>query len=37
MTKSEERRRQREIGFALLVGAAVLAVLLGLIVYRGLP
>lgn len=32
MTRKEERRRQRDVGGALLVGAVVLAVVLGLIV-----
>jgi hypothetical protein len=37
MTKSDERRRQRDIGGALLIGALALAVLLGLMVFTGLP
>lgn len=32
MTRKEERRRQRDVGGALLIGAVVLAVVLGLIV-----
>ena len=35
MTKGEERRRQRDIGMALLIGAVTLAVLYGATVLWG--
>lgn len=33
MTRKEERRHQRDVGGALLIGAVVLAVLLGVMVF----
>jgi hypothetical protein len=37
VSRQDERRRQRDIGGALLIGAVVLAVLLAAMVFGGLP